>query len=193
MKNLYTRLAAFTVGILLSLPVRAESLSISAATAIPEGTRTSTTKTMTFFDPLRGAGVRFVPGVTGQAVLYLPVVLPDHTMLRSMNFKVDGVSSARVTANLYKQPTGSGRPLLLGTLSIANETCHEPLIASTDIPAHMVDNLENAYFVRIELSKNSGPTPSSNPALYHVGVSDSLGILATAARRLCPPDPPTRP
>jgi hypothetical protein len=193
MKTLYTQLAAFTVEILLSLPVCAETWSISAATAIPEGARTSTTKTMTFFDPLRGAGVRFVPGVTGQAILYLPVVLPHHTMLRSMNFKVDGVASAKVTANLYKQPTGSGRPLLIGTLSIANQTCQVPLIASTDIPAHMVDNLENTYFVRIELSKNSSVAAGSNPALYHIGVSDSLGVLALAARSLCPPDPSPRP
>jgi hypothetical protein len=173
MNTLRTLTSAFTLGCLLSLPVGAQTWSFSAAAAIPDAKRSGgAVKTRPFFDQHRGAGVQFLAGVAGTAVLYLPVVFPTDTELLWMSFKVEGVPGQNnVRAEIYRQPARGGAPVNVGAISATNYPCPGVVAWSTNLRAqHKVDNYHNTYFVRLQLTKDS--MAAANPAVYQV----TLGI-----------------
>ena len=184
--------AAVTVGSLLCLPARAATWSITAATAAPE--RNSTTIKTTPFFGTHGAGVHFLSGMTGRAVMYLPVTVPDGTVLRSMGFRVGSLAAgSTVRAELYVQPNHqpTGKVFVLGALGVA-DSGEKPQFFGTEFTEHKVDNLRNSYGVRFALCKEPdlrlypGAATDSKYAtkLFSVTVMDWRCLPA-----MCPPPP----
>ena len=194
MNTFFTSIASLTLGCLLSLPARAQTWNVSAVSANPEPTRTGVTAKP--FVDRRGAGVRFVPSptsATGSVYLYLPVVVPTGTILRSMSFKVQGLTAGVATAELWRYPAGGGEPSKVQTLTTFNDFCTGTIFVWRPmITPHTFDNAKNAYFVRLQLTKNSADLALQYiPAVLSLGFSTLENLGATLG--VVPSPSPGRP